>query len=440
MGDSGALGGNPNANASEEKRACLCRLRASRETQEIAETGYRQCNVNRRFLLGASAAATIALVAGVVLGLSLRHDAKREPTAKSAFIASSRYVDRSWGHVNSRVLSGVMSSSPRWPFVIWQGRSENGSPRPYPVTFEQPVGPLRIIEGGGESLLLRSKDGYSYALERSSEYGQDSAPFLTTLGHQLDPEHLPKLSRLGVAVPVRYGANSKRKAVILVGLDRTLSPHLYGFLAGYSLPKPVSYSRDRPLLGQDHALYRIDRSARRLRLVTEPRVSRKSRASTGFTTTCYSVSAGSAGTYEGCPGKIDLVHPDGTRTTLYAETTFIANPRWCEGKCIFEIVIPSPDRRTLLVQEGFYGGGCGVWESSFLSAAGGKPRSALPSPSIGNSWALGWLNADTALLAADAPGECFRRSLGIYITNRTTRFPQLILATTSNDATIWRSG
>jgi len=388
--------------------------------------------VNRRILIGSSAAVLVALVTGVVLGLSLRHEAKRVKAPKPAFVVSSRYFHHTGKKINFRVFSGTMSSAPRWPVVIWTDSSPgNGHPKPWVIAGDDPTGPLRILEGGYGGLLLRAKNGYTYSLEGNpaSDWGIRVGADLHPLGKRLDPKHLPALSKLGVAVPVQYGRDGKRRAVVLVGLDKDIRPHLYGYLAGYSISQP-SPDLDRPLLGPDHALFRIDPSARRLDLVSRTLASRKTWNRRGSPQTrCRPWPGGAAGTYLGCPGRIDLVQRDGTRTTVYRD----------EGSGgVWEVVLPSPDGKTLLVQEGVYACG-GAWQTSFLPANGGKLR-AIPSGKFSDSWALGWLTPNSALVAARAPGECGPPYSGIYAIDR--RYPDsstLILATTSDDATIWRS-
>ncbi|MHB8060774.1 MAG: hypothetical protein ACYDHO_08085, partial [Gaiellaceae bacterium] len=241
--------------------------------------------------------------------------------------------------------------------------------KPWIVTGETRNGPLEIIEGSTGIVMVRARNGFAYSLEVNGNNGDPVGASLYPLGKRLDPKHLPVLSKLGVAVPVQYGKNQARSAVILVGIDRSISlPHIYGYLDGYSLAGP-SPDLDRALLGPDHALYRINASTRRLTLVAKPLSSRKPWVRQGFEQTrCKPWPGGAAGTYYGCSGRIDLVRPDGTRTTIFQDNC----KKGCPGSA-WEVVLPSPDGKTLLAQEGMYPCG-GAWQTSFLPASGGKPH------------------------------------------------------------------
>jgi hypothetical protein len=391
--------------------------------------------VNRRFLLGASVAALVAGVAGVVLGLGLKQNPKPAKTARPFFVASSQYVHRTKKKVDFRVISGAIKSAPRWPVMIVTDADAGRHAKPWVVTGDMPNGPLRIVEGSPGTVLVRAKNGYTYSLEEGYEDngGGPNGATLYSLGKRLDPRNLPSLSKLGVAVPVQYGKDAKRRAVILVGIDKYISsPHIYGYLPGFSLASK-SPDLDRLLLGPDRALYRIDSSARHLELVAKPLASREPWIRNGRQQTrCKPWPGGKAGTYYGCPGRIELVRPNGTRTTVFRDNC----RNGCSGSA-WEVVLPSPDGKTLLVQEGMYLCG-GVWSTSLLPASGGKPE-AIPAGEFSDSWALGWLDADTALVAARGPGECGPPHSGIYVVDR--RYPglsTLVLATTSDDAVVWR--
>lgn len=389
--------------------------------------------MHRRFFLGTSVAALVALVAGIAIGLNLRRDEKPFKSVRPVFVARSQYVHKTKMEIDFRVLSGMFKSAPRWPVLVVTDSAALHRD-PWVIVGERPNGPLEIVEGSDGTVLVSAKKDFAYSLEESGNNGDLVGASLYPLGKRLDPEHLPELSRLGVAVPVQYGKDRARRAVVLVGVDRSVSvPHVYGYLEGYSLATP-SPNLGRPLLGPDHALYKIDPSAHRLALVAKPLSSRRSWVREGKQQTrCKPWPSGSAGTYFGCPGRIDLVRPDGTRMTVYENDC----AKGCSGSA-WEVVLPSTDGKTLLVQEGAYPCG-GVWRTSLLSSAGGELH-AIPQGEFSDSWALGWLAPNTALVAARAPGECGPPYSGIYAVDR--RFPgssTLVLATTSDDATIWRS-
>jgi hypothetical protein len=389
--------------------------------------------VNRRYLLGASAVAIIALIAGVALGLILQRDEKPTKTAEPVFVAHSQYAHRTHKKVDFRVVSGTIRGAPRWPVIVMTD-SEALSRKPWVIAGDKPNGPLEIVKGSAGTVLVSAKKDFTYSLEPNGNNGDLIGASLYPLGKRLDPRHLPALSNLGVAVPVQYGSYPQSRAVILVGVDRSISvPHIYGYLEGYSLTGP-SPGLDRPLLGPDGALYRIDASARRLEQVAKPLSSRKPWIRQGAEQhSCKPWPGGAAGTYYACPRRIELVRPDGTRTTIFKDNC----KKGCTGSS-WEVVLPSPDGKTLLAQEHFFPCG-GMWATSFLPRDGGELQ-GIPSGEFSDSWALGWLTSNKALVAARAPGECGPPSSGIYAVDR--RLPAsstLVLATSSDDATIWRS-
>lgn len=395
--------------------------------------------MNRRYLLGALAAAIITLVAGVGLGLSFRPDPKPAKTAKPVFVARYQYVHRTKKKVDFRVSSGTIRGAPRWPVVVVSDKDSLIRPlQSWVITGSMPTGPLRILEGDPGSLLLRAKNGYTYSLKGLYATGDAIGADLYPLGKRLDPSHLPVLSKLGVAVPVQYGKGNRRRAVVLVGLRNSWEPRIFGYLAGYSLSQS-SPGLDRALLGPDKALYRIDASARRLQLVSKPLASRKPwlRESRPLEK-CIPWPGGARGTYYGCPGRIELVEPSGVRRVIYVEKGCTPANGYCRGGIGLEVVLPSPDGRTLLVQEGHYACG-GEWKTSFLSAGGGELEPTVPAGSFSDSWALGWIGGDSALVAAAAPGECGPPQSGIYVAFRyAPGHANLVLATDSTDAVIWR--
>ena len=147
---------------------------------------------------------------------------------------------------------------------------------PLLIVSPHQTGPLRIVEHStkGPSFLLRSSRGWLYSLQWESNL---NAPTLYELGRKLDPAQLPKLPRQGVAVAMTYAkGNRMHRTVVLVGLatgyGQTYSGRTYGYLDGYTLPKPSSENTllRRQLLGPDGRLYRIDNAGHRLARVTAP--------------------------------------------------------------------------------------------------------------------------------------------------------------------------
>jgi hypothetical protein len=348
--------------------------------------------------------------------------------AHPALLVTSRHVERTGaGMPRVTIATGALAIAPRFGVaVVQRGRGA----RPAVLVADAAGGPLRIVEAADGSAVLRSATGRVYAVDAQT-------PALVPLGRRLDPDSL-SIARRGVAVPIEYGPGAKRRALLLVGFDRHGVPHLQGHLDGFALWRPSSplSQLERPLLGPDGALYRIDPAARRLERVSAPSATRRPwsprpPASLGKCTSW----PGAAGTYEGCPGEIHLVRPDGGRMTLTSDPDCVGS---CRSIMNWERILPSPDGRTLLVQQGVYACG-GQWTTSFLPATGGTPEPVVPALDFSSSWALGWLTADTALVAAASQGEeCGPRRSGIYVVDR--RYPaflQLVAATTSRDATTW---
>lgn len=378
-------------------------------------------------MIGFTAAVLVALAAGVFLGLSLRHDTKSTRTSarttKSAFVVSSQWVHRTKsGKIDMRVLSGTVRGAPRWPVVIWD---DGGSEEPQTFSFDDSNGALRIIEASHDDsssdVLLRDRRGDTFLLDGVQ---------VTEMGRPLDPRHLPALTTEGVAAEIHYGVRGKQSAVVLIGATRTYGK-VYGYLTGFSVAGPSHQASDRPLLGPDHAYYRIDRRARRLKKVAWSAM--KQPQFPGLK--CSNWPEGKAGTYRACPYSIELLRPDGSRVSLLHK----ANLRqWGSHLQFWSTVLPSPDGKQLLL--GSADNTC-FQQASFLPARGGVPTPTIAEQSFFDSFPIGWLEKDVALVAAFGRGECLDSPPGgIYMVapDWGGNF-QEVARIRPSDATIWRS-
>lgn len=390
--------------------------------------------MSRRTLIGFAAVVLVALVAGVFLGLSLRHETT-PVKPKAAFVVSSRRIHRTRGKIDLRLLSGAMVGANRFPIVFLD--HGNASPPEALDLGDANDGPLKIVEAtmdGDLTALLESRHGYFYALV----YALDG-PFVTEMGRKLDPEHLPSLPRKGVAVPVSYGAGDKRRAVILVAQNPRYSWHVLGFLDGYSVSNTWSPSNERPLVDAGGSYFRIDAPARRLKRISNLR-SRKRRWDRMYQTpqTCIPWPA-RTGIFLGCPVKIQVSRA-GVRSTIYEGSTKCGTR--CYYQPMYQPVIPSPSGRRLLVGETDVGpGDCSFSTTSFLRIDRRRLIPIDPGHAFNGAWPLGWFDENDALIGADGPGgECSPPPSGIWVVD--PRHPALheqVLQTTSTDATIWRS-
>jgi hypothetical protein len=381
----------------------------------------------RRLVILFVFATAIAAAGAFVLG----HRAGAAPRAvvrADGLVVLSRHVEGgAAGGPRVSVVAGSLAGAPRFGVVaIQRGRSQPPSVLIAPAAD----GPLRIVAAGSGSTVLRSSGGSMYSV------GAD-VPALVPLGRRLSADRL-SVARRGVAVPIDYGPQPQTRAILLVGFDDHGVPHLQGHLDGFALWRPSSplSQLERPLLGPDGALYRVDADAHRLvRVATPVRTRRPWTPPPATPGKCTSWPAGAVGTYEGCPGEIHLVRTDGSRTTLTSDHDCVGS---CRSMMNWERILPSPDGRTLLVQQGVYACG-GQWTASFLPARGGTPAPVVPALDFSSSWALGWLTHDAALVAAQSQGEeCGPRRSGIYVVDR--RYPaflQLVAATDGRDATTW---
>ena len=301
-----------------------------------------------------------------------------------------------------------------------------------PGLFTMPgrSGALRIADASRSSWVLESATGLRAELRVTSVFGRAS---FFVLGNRLDPGRLPPVAPRGVAVPVTYGP-SRRKAVLLAGYVRRLGTwRLYGYLPGFSLP-PQTAARttlERPLVSPDGILYRVDSQHRRL--VEVGRFERKRDAAPFPRPGCSSWPQPSGDRYLACPGSI-------TRARGGARVTLVKGGHLAGG---WGFLAPSPDGRTLLLEDDEFG--CGIYSrAAFLSTRGGGglqfpiPQS---SDSAIESQPLGWLQDGSALLAVQNNEGCEGQlKSGIYEAwPGETRPPQLVLETSGGDATTWAS-
>jgi len=356
----------------------------------------------------------VAGLLGILGGLFL---SRAFTESKPALLEASRWSGPGYDLTRERVVAGSFADDPQRGVVLLQdGTSE-------PRLFSMPTrsGPLRVVAGSAGDWILETPDGRRAVLDRIGDAG---ATF-NVLGPRLDPEHLPAIAPEGVAVPVVYG-RSRLRAVLLVGFDaRRQTFELYGYLPRYVLPSAATADAKlaRPLLGADGRLYSIDAPARRL--VRTGGAATPEQKVTPPDQPCTTWPA-EDGRYVACPRSIALVHPNGVRETL-------ARPPYSGAYWLF--LAPSPNGRTLLLEQDIFG--CGLGQNAyFLPARGGTLSKAVADPRV-QSAALGWLRDGTALVAV-RDGECEGAlHSGIYRERPGRPWDELVLETTSDDATVW---
>jgi len=351
----------------------------------------------------ASVAAAVALGLGSALGIVL----DRRDRPPSPLVVVSQWQSRA-GQTTTKVVAGSLASAPARGFVIFH---ETGAP---PAFFTTP-GQLRLVAASDWGWVLETPTGVRAVLEAGSP---DSASF-EVLGRQLDPAALPRIAAAGVAVPLVYGRLSK--AVVLVGYDaRTDSFVQYGFLRGFSLPPATDRlgALHRLLLGPDGGLYRVDPARRRLVLAGES--AKQSQPAFALPPRCSDW-----GRYRACADSIST----GGRTLLRQAPLKYIDRRWV-------FVAPSPDGRTLLLEQDIFS--CGNDPQAYLlSTSGGDLRPAVPALDA-QSEPIGWLRSGTALVALQSGGGCDGSPVsGIYRVDPLTGDDRLVLSAAAYDATVW---
>jgi hypothetical protein len=387
-----------------------------------------------------------ALVAVVALAVGVLADwwARTNGSEAEGFRVSATVVSHADGHPDAtiwRLRVGVSPDVPDWGAILFEryntgcvggGRCTSTPLAPVLLTTPEPVGALRVVEHSRSQFVLRSARGWLFSLEFE---GNLDVPTLYPLGPRLDPAHLPALAPRGFAVPVTYGRGQERRAVLLVGSSDVVAPTLYGYLDGYALPEPASElgRLERPLLGPDHALYRIDVDGRRLVRVAAPLPGRRAWVPTFPQTGCSSWPASRA-RYVACPGSITRVTRGGSRSVVFRNRTCDA---LCRTQSDWGPVLPSPDGRTLLAEERFFTCGSVFW-TYFIPRQGGVRTLVMSSPDLGSSEAIGWLNGNEAVVATDGLDDCDPNQSAIYVVDRRRRNPpDLIVRANGHDATAW---
>jgi hypothetical protein len=394
-----------------------------------------------KWWIAAAAGALLLAVGAAAGGFFVGRDHAPAPLLK---------VASSWSGADStsrvRIAAGAFSDDPRRGFVLYREASRCNDTSaevlcegrmldsPARVFTLDGAGALHLVGGSvaKRAWVFDSSHGSRASLEFDAAPDVGNVPSWYILGPRLDPQHLPALGDSGIAVPVQYGP-PRTKAVLLIGVHDLkhdqVEAHLLGYLDGYGIEPPaVPASRlHRLLVGPDHALYRIDPSARRLvRSGTAPTVKPPSG---DIPPPCSTWAGSGAGSYVACPGFIDRAAPDGTRSRVFSWTPPKSLPvRWT-------FLAPSPDGKTLVVERSEYA--CGVSrEAFFLPATGG--RLAPVFFESGQSEPLGWLRDGSALVAFQNE-EC-EGSLGngIYAV-RPDGTPQLVVSAYTYDATTWGS-
>jgi hypothetical protein len=338
-------------------------------------------------------------------------------------------VSRWYSPPNSQhieVLSGALASDPHRGFVLVE--SGRGQPRFFATAARD--GSLRLVDGAigryGSSFVFRAGDGVTADVD----VDQLGAASFYELGRRLDAQHLPALTLHGVAVPVLVGPK-RRQAVILVGRSSDGSWIPYGFVSGFELPAASSVDEilHRPLLGPHDRLYRIDP---RLRRLVPTASSGRPATSRGPGTGCSIWPQTDRTKYVACSRTIARVERGNVSRTVFRQPSSGVEITW-------PFLAPSPDGRTLLLEEDF--SSCGTHE--FADALPLGSGVLLPILGGGQAEPLGWLpfsQWEEALVAGLGNGseECGSAPDGIYdVYVRPEASSSLIVATNVADATMW---
>jgi hypothetical protein len=360
-------------------------------------------------LVAVVAAAALGVGAGVVLERS-----RSKPQA--VLLPVSRWASHTDG---TAVVAGSLAADPKRGVVLYEDKTLG----PSLFTMPSRSGPLHLVASSESSWVLETPGGTRAVLQIAG-----GGPSFEVLGRQLDPAHLPALTQQGLAVPVTYGPKGS-EAVLLVGAILGNAYPLYGYLPGLSLPRATSPSvaLERPLLGPDHRLYRVDTAARKL--VPVGRSTQRAAGPFNIPPRCSTWPSHNQ-RYVTCADSIVAVQPDGTRTTL------LRQPHVSQDNTRWSFLSPSPDGRMLLLEQDIYS--CGSdRQAYFLSTRGGELLRAVGDPAT-QSEPLGWLGRDIALVAVQE-AECLGASRsGLY-----RAYPSggndFILSTSGEDATLWGS-
>jgi hypothetical protein len=392
------------------------------------------------------AAVLVAAGLGVAVGFVLDdHAPTRAPSASPtppALVVTSR---RTWSDGETRLLveTGSLGADPMRGFVLYHEadrwidqhtgketeRFVNAEPRFF--TSADRSGPLRIVASSRWSWVLQSSGGVRSVLERDTAEGP---PSYYVLGKRLDPAHLPRMARHGLAVPVVYGP-TKTRAVVLIGHQTNGAWTAYGYLDGFSVPRASSVSGmlRRPLRRPGDGLFSVDPLARRLvRVHSAGGPAPKPGAD--IPPRCSTWHGEDGRTYETCPDRIAIVRPSGSTVTLAR----YAAPHYVESRWTFLSV--SPSGRTLLLEHDIYA--CGTSRQAFLlSLHDGALRPAFDSSY--QSEPVGWLPGGVALVAGQELADCEGSPIsGLYSVwpEVPDLAPQLVVATSAQDATGWAPG
>ena len=410
-------------------------MRAKRSAASGALRLRPYSEVMRRFAL---LAALVALAAG---GVGAGAVLLLRPSDRPVLKVQSRW---SWHDRDTRILvtAGSLASDPRRGFLLFELAARRIDPKTgasvgalvgaqtHLFTTPDRRGPLRVLAASRWSWVVETADGYRAVLELGTP---DSAPFFYVLGRRLDANHLPRLPRSGIAVPVTYGP-ARVRALLLVGRDRNDGYRLYGYLPGFALAREPAPSGKlhRPLLGPGRALYRIDTGTSKLvRVGTQ---ARGHSAPWKLPPPCSTWAAPPA-RYVACINSIDAVRGDGSRAALLRQDFGRgALARWT-------FLALSPNRRTLLLEQDVYT--CGTSRQGYFLPAGGGSLQPVVGDASTQSEPVGWLSDGSALVAAQSDASCEGVPVaGIYQAwpGPVAASSRLLVAATADAAALWGPG